>query len=336
MNKTDWPISRRTLLHYLPIVVGSAGTLLAGGLAPHAARAQAKQLDVLRLDWATYNPVSLILREKGWLEQSLGTTKVEWVQSAGSNKALEFLNARSIDFGSTAGAAAFIAKANGSPINSVYVFSKPEWTALVTGSTSTITQVKDLKGKKVAVTKGTDPYIFLVRALDEVGLSERDVELVLLQHADGKAALDAGQVDAWAGLDPLMAQTELEQGSKLFYRNTNFNSYGVLNVREAFAKEYPDVVIKVLQAYEKGRKWALENPKELQTILARDARLTDVVAAKQLERTDLSDPIIGNAQKQVIGAAGQVLSKAGVIRASVDVNATVNALIDTQFVAKLG
>ena len=81
----------------------------------------------------------------------------------------EFLNAGSIDFGSTAGSAALVAKINGNPIKSIYVYSRPEWTALVTRKDSTINKIEDLKGKTVAVTRGTDPHIFLVRALLGVG-----------------------------------------------------------------------------------------------------------------------------------------------------------------------
>ena len=141
----------------------------------------------IRIDYATYNPVSLVLKDKGLLEKELakdGIT-VRWVQSLGSNKALEFLNAGSIDFGSTAGAAALIGKINGNPIKSIYVYSRPEWTALVTRKDTGITKVEDLKGKRVAVTRGTDPHIFLVRALQEAKLTEKDVKLVLLQHPDG-------------------------------------------------------------------------------------------------------------------------------------------------------
>ena len=69
-----------------------------------------------------------------------------------------------------------------------------------------ITKIDDLKGKRVAVTRGTDPHIFLVRALQSVGLTEKDITPVLLQHPDGKTALIRGDVDAWAGLDPMMAQ----------------------------------------------------------------------------------------------------------------------------------
>ena len=125
----------------------------------------AGSVEEITVDWAYYNPVSLVLKEKGWLEEELEGTTVNWVQSAGSNKALEFLAARSIDFGSSAGAAALLAKINGTSINSVYAYSQPEWTALVTNADSGISKVEDLAGKTVAVTRGTDPYIFLVRAL---------------------------------------------------------------------------------------------------------------------------------------------------------------------------
>ena len=116
--------------------------LLAGAVAlavTPAARA-ADPLKEIRIDWATYNPVSMVLKQKGLLEKEFakdGIT-ITWVQSAGSNKALEFLNAGSIDFGSTAGSAALVARINGNPIKSIYVYSRPEWTALVTGKDSKI------------------------------------------------------------------------------------------------------------------------------------------------------------------------------------------------------
>lgn len=297
----------------------------------------AAKLDRVKIDFAYYNPVSLVLKEKGWLEEDLAKDdiQVEWTQSVGSNKALEFLNSSSIDFGSTAGAAALLGKANGNPIKAVYVYSKPEWTALVVQENSPINKVEDLKGKRVAATKGTDPYIFLLRALDQVGLSEKDIELVPLQHTDGRAALERGDVDAWAGLDPHMAKTELEKRSRLFYRNPDLISYGVLNVREAFAQQYPTYVERVIAAYEKARLWAIAHPSELQAILVKEAKLSDAVAAKQLERTDLSNAVIGNTQKTAIVAAGDVLKKSGVIKPSTNVEQVATDLIEPEFVQKV-
>ena len=293
--------------------------------------------EVVKLDFAYYNPVSLVLKEKKFLEEELGkeNIKVEWNLSLGSNKALELLNSKSTDFGSTAGAAALIGKANGNPIKSVYVYSKPEWTALVVRKDSTISKIEDLKGKKVAVTRGTDPHVFLLRALDKIGLSEKDIELVPLQHPDGKNALEKGDVDAWAGLDPQMAKTEVDSGSRLFFRDPDLNTYGILNVREEFAQKYPSYVEKVIAAYEKARLWAIQNPAEFKAILIRDAKLNDAVATRVLERTDLSDPVIGEKQKTTIAAAGDVLKKSGVIKSETDVPALVNDMIDSQYVQRV-
>lgn len=299
---------------------------------------QAADLTEIRIDWATYNPVSLILKNDGILEKELEKdgVKVTWVQSAGSNKALEFLNAGSLDFGSTAGAAALIGRINGNPIKSIYVYSRPEWTALVTRKDTGISKVEDLKGKSIAVTRGTDPHIFLVRALADAGLAEKDVKLVLLQHADGKLALQRGDVDAWAGLDPLMASAELENGDVLFHRNPANNSWGILNVREEFAKEHPEVVKTVIGAYEKARAKAQAEPAALKAALVAATKLPDAVIARQLERTELTHSRIGDAQRETIEAAGLALQAAGVVKPEVDVKGVVSQLIDPSFSASIG
>src|ERR1700752_2375415 len=116
-----------------------AAVFAVSAFLPGAAFA-ADPLKEIRIDWATYNPVSMILKPRGLLEKEFAKDgiSVVWVQSAGSNKALEFLNAGSIDVGSTAGSAALVAKINGNPIRSIYVYSRPEWTALVTTKETTI------------------------------------------------------------------------------------------------------------------------------------------------------------------------------------------------------
>lgn len=318
--------ARRTL--------GAAALAFAtAALFPAVAPAEEK-ISEIRIDWATYNPVSVVLKKNGLLEKEFEKDgiRIQWVQSLGSNKALEFLSASSLDFGSTAGAAALVGRINGNPIKSIYVYSRPEWTALVTRPDTGIKTVADLKGKRVAATRGTDPHIFLIRALQEAGLGEKDITLVLLQHGDGKAALLRGDVDAWAGLDPLTASAELENGAVLFYRNKEANTWGILNVREAFAAEHPAIVKRVLAVYETAREWALAHPDELKAELVAATKLPDAVIERQLkERTDLSYSKIGQQQKDAILAAGLALQKAGVIKPDVDVPAVLDKLIDGTF-----
>ncbi len=321
------------------LVLGLLLVLLLAGLTGGVGAAQGEKPETIRLDYAYYNPSSLVLRKFGWLEEDLKADEigVEWVLSAGSNKANEFLRSDAIDFGSTAGSAALLAKTNGSPIQTVYIFSKPEWAALVVPKDSALTQVAELKGKKVAATKGTDPYFFLLQSLNEVGLSGSDVGVVNLQHADGKTALERGQVDAWAGLDPFMAQTEIEAGSKLLHRNIDFNTYGFLNARTDFLDEHPEYVTRVLAQYERARQWIQANPDEAAQILADEAKLSLEVAKRELfDRTVLTtSPIPGPEHAAVLERIIPIFVSEDQLQPGADANAALADLLAPQFITPL-
>ena len=291
----------------------------------------------LNIDFATYNPLSLVIKENGWLEDALADQDIDvnWVQSAGSNKANENLRAGAVDVGSTAGSAALLARSNGSPIQTIDIYSQPEWAALVVGDGSDIADVADLAGKKVAATKGTDPYFFLLQSLEEAGVDPADVTIENLQHADGATALSNGSVDAWAGLDPIMAGAE-EEGATLLYRNVDFNSYGFLNATEEFLTEKPDVAQTVVDAYEKAREWAEENPEETAQILADVAGLDLAVASTVIEeRSNLDvDNVPGQAQLDVLSVIGPILVESGDVASQDAVDEALDALLEPSFAEK--
>ncbi|UWX97307.1 aliphatic sulfonate ABC transporter substrate-binding protein [Arthrobacter zhaoxinii] len=320
-------------------VVAVAGLALAGCVAGEdstgTSAVQEADGGTLTLDFATYNPLSLIIKDQGWLEEELaddGVT-VEWVQSAGSNKANENLRSGAIDVGSTAGSAALLNRANGSPIKAIDVFSQPEWSALVVGADSGIESVADLAGKSVAATKGTDPYFFLVQALDEAGLSLSDVTVEQLQHADGRTALENGSVDAWAGLDPIMADAE-QHGARLAYRNLDFNTYGLLAANESFLSEDPEQAQAVVNAYEKARAWAAANPDDTAQILADVAGLDPAVAKTVItERSNLDvDPAPGEAQRSVLTKIGPTLVETGDVASQEQIDEALDSLLDDSYV----
>ncbi len=258
----------------------------AGALA-----AEPAQLTELRLDYATYSPSSLVLKKFGWLEEDLkadGVT-VRWLFSAGSNKANELVSSNSSDFGSTAGSAALIARTNGVPQRTIYVSSRPEWAQLLVKGDSPLKTVADLKGKKIAATRGTDPFTLTLRGLRDAGLTQKDVELVPLQHSDGYLAWQRGNVDAWAALDPFLATALLKDGARPIFANVEYNTFSVLNVREAFLQAYPTYVQRVIKAYERARLWIIANPDEAAAILAEAAKIDIAIARNQLtQRTGLS------------------------------------------------
>lgn len=305
---------------------------LIPALAPDDARAADAVPADLKLDYAYYSPESLVIRRNGWLEQEFAPdrTKVTWVLSLGSNRSLEYLNGGAIQIGSTAGIAAVLGKANGNPIRAVYLFSRPEWTALVVRKDSNIQSLAQLKGKKIAVTKGTDPYLFTLRALHTVGLSADDVEIVNLQHPDGRAALINGQVDAWAGLDPHMAAAQVDNGARLLYRNVDFNTWGLLNAREDFIQQYPGALKRVLKVYEKARLWIAAHPDETAQIVADESKVSLAVAKLQLSRNDFSESQPGPRQIAALKAAAPILAQEELVKPGTNLDQVIVALIDPQ------
>jgi sulfonate transport system substrate-binding protein len=319
----------RTPLHALA-AIGAIAMMAGACVSPEGASGDGGG-DELSLDWATYNPLSLVIRDQGWLEDE-GLT-VEWVQSDGSNRANEALRAGAIDVGSTAGSAALLARANGSPIRTISLYSQPEWSALVVPEGSDITNIADLEGADIAATRGTDPYFFLLQALDEAGIAQDDVTIQNLQHADGRTALDNGDVDAWAGLDPIMAATEAEAGSELLYRNVAFNTWGFLNATESFIEESPELAQLVVDTYERARVWAAENPDETAELLAREAGIDlEVAEITLLERTNLDiDPVPGETQRDVLEVVGPILVDVNDVDEQEQIDEALDELFEPRF-----
>lgn len=307
----------------------------AAGLAAALPRfARAAGPDRLGIDWAYYNPPSLVLKQKGWLEEALAKhgTAVDWVLSLGSNKANGFLAAGVVQFGSTAGSAALLARANGSPIKTVFLYSRPEWTALVVGKDSPLRAVRDLRGKRVAATRGTDPWFFLLRSLQAAGLQPSDIEVVDLQHPDGRIALERRQVDAWAGLDPHMAASQLDAGSRLLYRNLAFNTWGALNAREDFLAAHPDVTQIVLAAYERARRYAASHVEETAALLAGASHVDRRVADLQLrERTTYpGDGTPGTDYHDAIAAVVPLIRGDKLAKPDADLELALGSLVDNR------
>ncbi len=287
----------------------------------------------LRLDYATYSPPSLVLKKMGWVEQALPRTSVKWVYSAGSSNALNFLQGNAVDFGSTAGSAALLSRANGNPIKAVYIYEQPEWTALVVGKDSAAKSITDLRGKKIAAQKGTDPYFFLLNTLHAAGMTQADIQYVNLPHADGRTAVERGQVDAWAGLDPHMAACELANSCRIIYRNKDFNTYGFLNAREEFLRRYPRLTTDLIGLYERAKQWTIDNPDKAAEILADEAKLPLDVAKRELfERMNLrTSGVPGDAHIAVLRAVVPIIKAEQLADPGADVDRAVTELIEPAY-----
>lgn len=333
-------MSPRTLVRSIGALLATTALvspLAACGSDASDASSASGKLTTLNIDWATYNPLSIVVKQQGYLEKALAPQgiKVNWVQDTSSATANQALLSNALQIGSVAGSASLLARANGSPIKVVDVADQPTWTGVVVPKGSDITSVAQLKGKKIAAASGTDAYFFLVQALKQAGLSTSDVTIVNLNHPDGYTALQNGSVDAWAGLDPIMASAE-EAGDKVIYTNTDFDSYSLVDATESVIDSNPDVVQTVVDAYEKARAWAKANPDQLITALQNAASVDKWVASREIQkRTDFAvSPVPGTTLSNVLKPIGPMLVDLGDVDEQSDVDSALGSLLDPTFAQK--
>ncbi len=317
-------ISRRDALK-----LGAAGAVLASPFSASLASAQASDFPAeLRLDWGFYSSHTLLIKNKGWLEEAFKDvgTKISWVQSRGSNNSLEFLKVGSTDFAGSAALSAFLSRANGVPLKIIYVASWGGSSIIQVKSNSPMQSVADLKGKTIAVTKGTAPYFTLVRALAQSNLTINDLKVVNLQHPEGFAALQQGQVDAWVGIDPQTAQAEIA-GDRAIFNDRSWREGSVFSVSEEFLGKHPKAVERVLGVWVQTQKWIRENNDEFVAFVTEQAGGDPEVTRRTIARRDWTDPVPGDELLASIKTATPLLGPE-VLRPGVNVDDVLSQLLD--------
>ncbi|MNI13908.1 putative aliphatic sulfonates-binding protein precursor [compost metagenome] len=317
-------ISRRNALK-----LASAGAVLASPFSASLASAQPSDFPAeLRLDWGFYSSHTLLIKNKGWLEEAFKDvgTKISWVQSRGSNNSLEFLKVGSTDFAGSAALSAFLSRANGVPLKIIYVASWGGSSIIQVKSDSPLQSVADLKGKTIAVTKGTAPYFTLVRALAQSNLTINDLKVVNLQHPEGFAALRQGQVDAWVGIDPQTAQAEIA-GDRAIFNDRSWREGSVFSVSEEFLGKHPKAVERVLGVWVQTQKWIRENNDEFVAFVTEQAGGDPEVTRRTIARRDWTDPVPGDELLASIKTATPLLGPE-VLRPGVNVDNVLSQLLD--------
>ena len=260
-NRLEQRLSRRTTVGLLFAAV--AGVMAAG--MPAMAQAQAK--GEVRIGYQKYGTLTL-LKGRGTLEKRLAEqgVGVKWTEFPAGPVLLEGLNVGSIDFGTVGEAPPIFAQAAGA--NLVYVGNEPPSPAseaIVVPKGSGLRTLADLKGKKVALNKGSNVHYLLLKALEKAGVAYADIQPVFLPPADARAAFERGSVDAWAIWDPFLAAAEKQLGAR------------VLADGKGLVANY--------QFYLASRTYAEKNPETLRIVL-------DEVAAILSAQTGLSRDVV--------------------------------------------
>jgi sulfonate transport system substrate-binding protein len=235
------------------IAVLSMTTALAGVGASYG------QDKVVRIGFQKYGKL-VLLKSKGTLEEKLKAAgyKVVWTEFPSGPPLLEALNVGAIDFGNTGEAPPIFAQAAGAPIQYVaYEPPAPKGEAILVPKDSKLTSVADLKGKKIALNKGSNVHYLLVKALEKAGIKYSEVEPVFLAPADARAAFERGAVDAWVIWDPFQAAAEAATGARTLADGTGIvSNYQFYFSSKKFLESDPGIVDLVLAQLGEVDDWA--------------------------------------------------------------------------------
>ena len=217
------------------------------------------QDQVVRIGFQKYGKL-VLLKSKGTLEDKLKAAgyKVVWTEFPSGPPLLEALNVGAIDFGNTGEAPPIFAQAAGAPIQYVaYEPPAPQGEAILVPKDSKLTSVAELRGKKVALNKGSNVHYLLVKALEKAGVKYSEVEPVFLAPADARAAFERGAVDAWVIWDPFQAAAEAATGARTLADGTGVvSNYQLYFSSKKFLESDSKIVDLVLAELREVDDWA--------------------------------------------------------------------------------
>ncbi len=243
-------VARRRLLQLLALTAGTWG--LGGPIAlaqPEGSSPSAEPLQQLRIGYQKSAANLVIVKQSGWLEKRMPKSKIGWIEFPAGPQLLEALSAGSLEFGLTGDSPPVFAQAAGKDL--VYVGAeppKPDSSAVLVLKDSSLKTLADLKGRKVALQKGSSAHYLLVRAVEKAGLQWSDIQPIYLAPADARAAFERRSVDAWAIWDPFYAATELAIQPRVLATGrglSNNNSFYLAS--RALVERHPAVINAIFE-----------------------------------------------------------------------------------------
>jgi sulfonate transport system substrate-binding protein len=250
----------------LPTLIFSTLILILSALVPLALGQKVDPADhVVRIGYQKYGTL-VLLKARGTLEKRLAPLRVDvtWTEFPAGPQLLEGLNVGSIDFGIAGEAPPIFAQAANADL--VYVGFEPQapgGEAIIVPKDSPIKSVAELKGKKVALNKGSNVHYLLVKLLEKAGVQYKDIDAIFLTPSDARAAFERGSVDAWAIWEPFLAAAQRQTGARILADgNGVVSNHQFFLAARPYAQRHPDVVSIVIEELAKVDEWAKAHPDE--------------------------------------------------------------------------
>jgi sulfonate transport system substrate-binding protein len=236
-------------------------------------------------------------RENGFFEKAFAAVgaEVKWNEFASGPPHFEALASGRLDFGSVGGTPVISGQVGGVDFKAIGVTSDgKKGNMIIIPKGSPIKELKDLKGKKVAVAKGSSAYNFLYMAIDKAGLKGDDVKVIQLQPDEARPALETGAIDAWSIWDPYATTAVFQLGATILAsgQDLNINAPGFLIARTKFTQEHPELTVLFLKTYEETRKYYLEHQDEVADGFVKTQKLEKPIIVTVLKNSEpLLSPI---------------------------------------------
>jgi sulfonate transport system substrate-binding protein len=279
--------SRRGLLRLLALTSGTWGSSAA--IFNHAyaqTGAAVKALDVLRIGYQKSSVNLVILKQQEILEKHFPNTKVSWIEFPAGPQMLEALAVGSLEFGMTGDSPPVFAQAAGKEL--VYIGAeppKPDSSAILVSRDSPLRTLADLKGKKLALQKGSSAHYLVVRAVKKAGLQWSDLNPIYLTPADARAAFERKSVDAWAIWDPYYSATQLSIQARALTTGrglSNNNSFYLASL--PFARQHSDAIAAIFEALTLADQFVQEHRPQAIRLIADFSGLEAGVVSLFLQR----------------------------------------------------
>lgn len=264
--------------------------------AASSAASQSNELKTLSIGFQKSSLNSIVLKQQHLLEKEFPKTKIEWKEFPAGPQMLEALAVGAVDLGTVGNTPSIFAQAADKGIVYVgYENVHPKWQAVLVPNDSPIKNIADLKGKRIAVQKGSSAHDLLGRVLKKANLTWNDIQPIWLAPADARAALDKKSVDAWAIWEPFYSAAEVQGHARPIIDGTAFETtYNFVIGNPDFVKAHSQETKQFLNTLNHAAQWIVDHPQDSLKLYQEATGLNADIAQRVLDKRykpSLTQPI---------------------------------------------
>jgi len=261
--------------------------------APGQQSVQENKLKTLAIGYQKSSLNLLVARQQQLFEQQFPGVQVAWKEFPAGPQMLEALAVGAIDFGAVGNTPPVFAQAAGKDLKYIgYEVVPQNAQALLIPADSSIRTLADLKGKRIAVQKGSSAHELLAKVLQKAGLSWQDIQPIWLPPADARAAFDKQSIDAWSIWEPYLSAAELDAKAKVLIDGQAFAwTYSVYIANPQFIEQHPGATEKILQSLNTADQWVLQHQQQALKIYQQSTGLKQNIAQRVIDKRLKPSPI---------------------------------------------